>query len=87
LNSFKYAPGSLKQLGTTTLSIFAYGSWGIAGISLIVFCFVYRKIEVAIAVLKCASEFVESVPTTLLIPPFFLILSLIYYMFWVFSTM
>jgi hypothetical protein len=68
------------------LSALAYISWGVAGISLLLFCIFYRRIELAIAVLKCSSEFVENVPTTLMIPPFFFLLSSVFYGYWLFST-
>jgi hypothetical protein len=77
--------------GSTTidpswLNALAYISWGIAGISLLLFCIFFRRIELAIAVLKCSSEFVENVPTTLMIPPFFFILSCVFYAYWLFSA-
>lgn len=69
-----WQPGVLQAL--------AYVSWGLCGIGCIVLCFTYQRIKLAVAVLRCASDFVENVKTILLVPTLFFFLGLGFYILW-----
>lgn len=81
-----YTPSTLKSVSPSVLKWISYGCWAVAAISALALCIYFKKIQLAVAVLKCASEFVEDVPTVLIVPPFFFLISVGFYLYWVFSA-
>jgi len=77
---------SLSNFDDSKLKIVAFICWGLAAVSLIALCFTCGKIELAISILKCASEFVDNVTSILVTPLIFLTLTLLFYLFWIFGA-
>jgi hypothetical protein len=75
----------LKNMSQTSLKIFAYTSFTILGISLLLICFFFHRITLAIGVLKCAAQFVEEVPSIIFVPLLFFFVLIGYMVFWLFS--
>jgi solute carrier family 44 protein 1 (choline transporter-like protein)/choline transporter-like protein 2/4/5 len=78
---------SIAGFQQSTQKALAYTSFTIFGISLILLLCLFSRIKLAIAVLKCAAQFVETVPSVLFVPPAFFLLSLGFYIFWAFSAL
>lgn len=66
-----------------TLYIFAIVFWVVDGISLLVLCCIYHKINIVLAVLKAGADYMKQVPTALLVPPFLTLIVLAFFAYWI----
>ena len=55
------------------------------GVSVIAFFILFNKIRLAIAIIKSASVFLIDEPYSLLVPPIFAIITILYWAFWIVS--
>lgn len=78
--------GGTTSTTITTLKIFGYIFWGIAGFMVIVVCCLWSKIKLAIGIIKCAADYVKSTWTAMLIPPVMMLLLAGLYCYWVFTA-
>jgi len=79
-------PNHLTTLGRLTsgqLKAIAYSCFGIAALSLVAIIFLRERITLSIAVLKAAAHFLEDEPKILILPPVFLVFTLLFYVGWI----
>ena len=69
------------------LYVLAIVFWVATGVSLIVLCCMYHKIQLAIAVLKAGADYLKSTPTALLIPPVMLLMAIAFFAWWIAAFM
>ena len=65
-----------------TLKILGYIMYAVSGLFLIFILFMCNRIRLAIAIMKAAVGFIADVPLSLLIPPAFLVITIIIYIYW-----
>jgi len=77
---------SLAYLGSTGLKAVSYTCFAFAAITLLVVICLREKIGLSIAVLKAAAHFLEDEPGILILPPIFLVFTLLFYVGWIIVT-
>lgn len=77
-------PDSLASADPTWLHIIGGLCILVAFVSLVLICCFFNRINLAVAVLKAAADYLEDEKMVLLVPPVFFVLSLGYYIFWIF---
>lgn len=65
-----------------TLKILGYIMYAVSGLFLIYILFMCNRIRLAIAIMKAAVGFIKDVPLSLLIPPFFFVVTIVLYIYW-----
>jgi len=69
-----------------TERIIAICCFVIAGITFLTVCCLFKRIQLAIGIIKAAADYVKSTLTVLLVPPVFLIALLAFYVYWTITT-
>lgn len=83
-NASNAISGSNSDTTTSeTLYIFAIIFWVVDGISLLVLCCIYHKINIVIAVLKAGADYMKQVPTALLVPPLLTLVVVAFFAYWI----
>jgi len=74
---------TLASLGEGGLKAVAYTCFAIAALSTVLVCCLREKISLSIAILKAAAHFLEDEPGILILPPIFMVFTLLFYVGWV----
>ena len=70
-----------------TLQIAGYVAYAIAGVFILYILFMCKRIRLAIAVLKSGTLYMRDVWVALLVPPFFFVISVGLYIYWMLATL
>jgi len=66
----------------TTERVIAVICWVVTGVTFLAVCCLYSRIQLAIAIIKAAADYVRGTLTVLLVPPAFLAALLVFYVYW-----
>jgi len=78
--------GTTSTATITTLKVFAYILWALAGITVLLVCCLYKKIKLTIGILKAAADYVKATWTSLLVPIGMIIVLSALYVYWIFTA-
>jgi hypothetical protein len=78
-------PNDMERLSPEHTRYIGYGCFGFAALYFLIVCCMRERINLAIAVLKAAADFVEDESGVLFIPPLIFIKSVAFYISWIFA--